>query len=390
MAGISSKILGIHNILKSQQQSFPHVTGLTSIFNGTLTVQVRHRRPGHPINLTRPRFPLWFLRKELVNVDQSLTEPNKQFIEEVVHEKFGPPAIISGLSTYQLKSPLKIEAEPRGEWHKKTRRTGLIGRKIGQQPMWDKNGNRFTTTLIQIVDNHVVKYIPPEEVKDKREIRYRESSRYGLLMVGAESADPQNYTREYCGLFAKAGLMPKKQLCRFFISPEAAIQAGTPLYANHFSVGDVVDIRGKTIDRGFQGVMKRWGFHGMPATHGQTKTHRKGGNTGGGGEKARIWPGTKLPGHMGNRWRVLRGMQVMRINTKYNILYVRGVGVPGPVNGYVYIFDTVLPLRKRKEKPAAFPTFYPEDLEEPLPEDLFHESLHMFSDPSIKHQPEKK
>lgn len=67
---------------------------------------------------------------------------------------------------------------------------------------------------------------------------------------------------------------------------------------------------------GFQGVMKRHGFHGMPATHGQTKTHRRGGNTGGGGEKARIWPGTKLPGHMGNRWRIAKGLKVRNMSSK--------------------------------------------------------------------------
>lgn len=66
------------------------------------------------------------------------------------------------------------------------------------------------------------------------------------------------------------------------------------------------------IDRGFQGVMKRWGFKGMPATHGVTKTHRRPGNIGSGGGKARVMPGTKMPGHMGNRWRVLRGVRVSK------------------------------------------------------------------------------
>lgn len=65
-----------------------------------------------------------------------------------------------------------------------------------------------------------------------------------------------------------------------------------------------------SVDRGFQGVMKRWGFHGMPATHGVTKTHRRGGNIGSGGRKARVMPGTKMPGWMGNRYRHLRGVRV--------------------------------------------------------------------------------
>lgn len=65
------------------------------------------------------------------------------------------------------------------------------------------------------------------------------------------------------------------------------------------------------IYRGFQGVVTRWGFKGGPASHGVTKTHRRPGNIGSGGEKARVWPGQKMPGHMGNRYRILRGLQVL-------------------------------------------------------------------------------
>lgn len=67
------------------------------------------------------------------------------------------------------------------------------------------------------------------------------------------------------------------------------------------------------IDRGFQGVMKRWGFKGMPASHGVTKTHRRPGNIGSGGGKSRVMPGTKMPGHMGNRWRIIRGVRVSKL-----------------------------------------------------------------------------
>uniref|UniRef100_A0A1B6F490 Large ribosomal subunit protein uL3m n=1 Tax=Cuerna arida TaxID=1464854 RepID=A0A1B6F490_9HEMI len=387
MAGITQTVLGFQSIAQLTAKLCPNLNGLTSMLGGAVTVQVRERRLYAPINLVRPRYPLWYLRKEHVNFEEALTESNKQFIEEIVHDKFGPPAIISGLSTYQLKTPLRTEAVAKGEWTPRTRRTGLIGRKLGYQPLWDKKGNRIVTTLIQIVDNHVVKYIPPEEYKPKRVYKYREKNRYGCLLVGAESADPQRYTREYCGLFSDAGLMPKKLLAQFMVSPEAVVQPGTPLLANHFKVGDVVDIRGKTVYQGFQGVMKRWGFHGMPATHGVTKTHRRGGNIG--GPKARVWPGTKMPGHMGNRWRVNRGLKIWRINTKYNVLYVQGRGVPGEINSYVYVYDTLLHLRKAKEKPDAFPTFYPEDLEEPLPEDIYADDVHSFGDPTIMYKPEK-
>lgn len=135
------------------------------------------------------------------------------------------------------------------------------------------------------------------------------------------------------------------------------------------------------MDRGFQGVMKRHGFKGMPASHGVTKTHRRGGNIGGGGEKGRVWPGTKMPGHMGNRYRVAKGLKIYRINTKYNVLWVSGQGIPGETNSIVYVFDTKLPLRK-PSNPVPFPT-YLEDVDENTPEDIFDESVHNFSDPTI-------
>lgn len=125
--------------------------------------------------------------------------------------------------------------------------------------------------------------------------------------------------------------------------------------------------------------MKRHGFKGMPASHGVTKTHRRPGNIGGGGEKGRVWPGTKLPGHMGNRFRILKGLKIWRINTKYNVLYVSGQAIPGETNSIVTIYDTVLPLRQPKDA-LPFPTRI--DAEN-LPEDIFDEEIHQFNEPSI-------
>lgn len=141
----------------------------------------------------------------------------------------------------------------------------------------------------------------------------------------------------------------------------------------------------RRIDRGFQGVMKRHGFKGMPASHGVTKTHRRGGNIGGGGEKGRVWPGTKMPGHMGNRYRVAKGLKIFRINTKYNVLWVSGQAIPGNTNSIVYVFDTKLPLRK-PSKPVPFPTFL-EEIDENTPDDIFDESIHNFADPTIFYEP---
>ncbi|KAK7481729.1 hypothetical protein BaRGS_00027102 [Batillaria attramentaria] len=165
------------------------------------------------------------------------------------------------------------------------------------------------------------------------------------------------------------------------------IITGTPLTAMHFRVGDHVDVQAKTIDHGFQGVVKRWGMKGMPASHGVTKAHRKMGSTGGGGNKAAIWKGKHMPGHMGNRWQILKGLRIWRINTKYNVLYVTGPNVPGNTHGFVRVYDTILPTkRSAPDNHPPMPTWFPEDCQEPVPDELSDEQLFRFSEPSIHHQ----
>lgn len=335
------------------------------------------------------RNPYWFVRKTRAANEDNLTAENQDFIKERVHDKFGPPAIIKGVSTYQnaVQSLVKAEEREKVEWSPKLRRTGVLARKIGNYPLWLKNGKKIHTTLLHVVDNHVVRYIPPEEYKPTQKPTVHDVSKYGCLLVGAESTDPSLLTKEYCGLFKDSGVMPKKHLARFLVSPEAALSPGTPLNVTHFRIGDFVDVRGKTIDRGFQGVMKRHGFKGMPASHGVTKTHRRGGNIGAGGEKGRVWPGTKMPGHMGNRYRILKGLRIWRINTKYNVMWVQGNCIAGDTNSMVYIYDTILPLRKPQISPP-FPTYFEDESEEALPEEIWYETVHDFKDPSITFAPE--
>lgn len=127
--------------------------------------------------------------------------------------------------------------------------------------------------------------------------------------------------------------------------------------------------------------MKRWGFKGMPATHGSTKTHRRGGNIGSGGQKARVWPGQKMPGHMGNRYRKMKGIQIVRMNKDYNVIWVRGQSIPGEINGIVYIYDTVLPLKRKVIQPP-----FPTSLDEFEDSDLYMDGVHDFRKPTITYE----
>lgn len=98
----------------------------------------------------------------------------------------------------------------------------------------------------KVVDNHVVKYTPPEEYEPAMKPAVKPKTKLGCLLVGAESTDPSYLTKEYCGIFKESGVMPKKLLSRFLVSSAGYIPPGTPINASHFRVGDYVDVRGKT------------------------------------------------------------------------------------------------------------------------------------------------
>ncbi|GFR17803.1 39S ribosomal protein L3, mitochondrial [Trichonephila clavata] len=318
----------------------------------------------------------WVPKKRKLT-DDKLMKENKDFLQEVISERFLKPG----------ESPLKEQTNSdRAAWTPESIRCGVIARKIGIYPMWTKSGRKLTTTLLQIVDNHVIRYNPPEIFSQSKHYKRspNDPKAYGSLVVGAESADPQLFTAAYNGLFTEAGCMPKKKLTRFRITVDAKVEPGTPLFATHFRVGDYVNVRGTTKYHGFQGVVKRYKFKGGPATHGCTKSHRRPGCIGG-GRKRGVWKGKKMPGLMGGRKRLIVGLKIWRINTKHNVLYVHGPAVPGVNENYVTIYDSyVNKKRHTEENPPPFPTFSPEDVDEPLPENMYDEDLHNFSDPSIK------
>lgn len=332
--------------------------------------QIREMSRGVKRRTTHP--PYWHVTKNLQKANDALTPENTDFIKEVIQDK------------YSKISPIKGGDITVTEWTPKTIRTGVIAKNLGIYPLWKTDGTKVQCTLLQVLDNHVVRYIPPED--KKRSLRGKVATRAarknkGYLVVGAEATSPEKFTKVYSQLFAEAGLMPKKRLVRFLITPDAALPPCTPLTASHYCIGQYVDVYGKTVDHGFQGVVKRWGMKGGPASHGTTKAHRRVGSIGSGRDKARVWPGKKMPGHMGSERRFNRGLQIVRINTKYNVIYVRGT-VPGATNSYVQIMDTKLPLRKPKVVPPH-PTHFAIEDGSRSTDDLYHESMHPFGVASI-------
>jgi len=296
--------------------------------------------------------------------EEHLTEENQEYMRKSMGAEYGR-------QTAAKLNPLKDEPWPRHEYGEGSRRVGLIAVKLGMMPVWTKAGERHVVTMLQVQDCHVLRCLSKDEF----------DGHTAALVVGAKNVSPFQRSDDSMEMFRMAGVPPKQKVSHFKVSDDAIIKPGTPLYAAHFRPGQYVDITAKTIGKGFQGVMKRYGFKGQPASHGATKTHRRPGASGPGGDPAKVWKGKKMPGQMGNIYRTDYGLKVWRVNTKLNVIYVNG-SVPGWKNCLVKVRDTVLPTRKSALVTPPFPTYFTEEGEE-IDEDLYDEDMFVHTDPSL-------
>lgn len=294
---------------------------------------------------------------------EHLSEENVQFLKKTTAEEYKA-------QTASKLCPLKDEPWPLNEWKPDSVRVGVVAVKLGMMPIWTKSGKKHAVTLLKVQDCHVLRYISKEESEGKT----------AKLIVGGKNVSPFFKSEAAMEIFKEAGVPRKQKVTAFNVTDDAIIKPGTPLYAAHFRPGQFVDVTAKTIGKGFQGVMKRWGFKGQPASHGQTKTHRRPGAIST-NKAAKVYRGKKMPGKMGNVYRTSYGLKVWRINTKHDIIYVNG-SVPGHTNCLVKVKDTKLPNYKDCNKNPPFPTFFA-DGDEKLPEDLYDEEVFQFTDPSV-------
>ncbi|CAH8616948.1 unnamed protein product [Heterobilharzia americana] len=351
--------------------------------------------------------PFWITQQTNPLIDDDITPENKLFLEQ---ERMN---ILTN-----NKSPVIAEQWTQVPWTPYvTQRCGLIAVKLGMYPLWSKTGRKVDCTIFQVPDNHAIRYTPPAEIdkfislqhprhywlNNKHPPSWITQKRWGIQLVGAFSADPIEFTPEWCDIFKKAGVPPKRKLSRFLVSPDAALKPGTPLSVHHFRVGDYLDVTARTINRGFQGVIERWGMKGGCAGHSSTKFHRRMGSAAGSGGP--IDRGKRMAGVMGNRFRNVRGLLILRMNPKLGLIYVLGP-TPGPVHAYCLLHDSWLVNHRRQldVNPPPVPTYLPSigdknnsstldpsiylDSDDDFEQDIYHESIHPSYSPSITYSVE--
>ena len=204
-------------------------------------------------------------------------------------------------------------------------RTAVIAEKVGMMGLFQENGDQLPVTVLKI-DSTVV------------DTRTKEKDGYTAVQIGYKTAKEKHLAKPQKGHFAKLKQEPKRVLKEFRVSEDCLVPAGSVIGANHFVVGQLVDVTGISLGKGYAGVMKKYNFGGDCASHGVSRTHRSGGSTG-----QREWPGKvfknlKMPGQMGNKQTTVQNLEVMAIDEARNLVMVRG-SVPGFDTGIVTITD---------------------------------------------------
>jgi large subunit ribosomal protein L3 len=199
---------------------------------------------------------------------------------------------------------------------------GILGIKLGMTQIFAEDGKVVPVTVVQVGPCKVVQR------------KTAESDGYEAVQIGlVEKRAPRRVTQALRGHFDKAGVAPMRQLSELRIVGDDETKAGDEIQADVFHENDYVDVVGTSKGKGFQGVIKRHGFRGGRATHG-SMFKRAPGSIGQSAYPSRVFPGMRLPGQMGGKRVTVKNLQVVKVDSDDNLIYLRGA-VPGARNSYV-------------------------------------------------------
>ena len=201
---------------------------------------------------------------------------------------------------------------------------GLIGKKIGMTREFFDTGISVPVTVLSIEKGRILDVI----TKEKRG--------YNAIQVGFGKIKNSKLTKQMKGVFAKKSTEAKKILKEFRVDNISEYKEGNEIGLELFKDQKFVDITSKTIGKGFAGVMKRYNFSGLRASHGVSVSHRAMGSTGQNQDPGKVFKGKKMAGHMGDKYRTIQNLEIIKSDLENNLLFVKG-SVPGSKNSLVLI-----------------------------------------------------
>jgi large subunit ribosomal protein L3 len=219
---------------------------------------------------------------------------------------------------------------------------GLVGRKAGMTRVFTDAGDAQPVTVIEVLPNRIV------QVKDSKADGYR------AIQVTFGTRRASRLSKPVASHYAKPGVMPGEKLVEFRLAEGegADLKTGGELKVDLFKEGQVVDVTGATIGKGYAGVMKRHGFAGGYASHGASVVHRAPGSIGQRQTPGRVFPGKRMAGRMGNARRTEENLKVVQVDLERNLLLVSG-SVPGAPGGRVVVRPSVKAAAQKRRKSVS-------------------------------------
>ena len=217
-------------------------------------------------------------------------------------------------------------------------RSGVIAQKVGMMRVFTDSGEHVPATVLQLANCQVIAH------------RTKDKNGYVALQLGSGTRKVRNVSKAERGHFAVAKVEPKRKLAEFRVEESELIPVGAEITADHFVVGQFVDVTGTSIGKGFAGPMKRWNFGGLRATHGVSVSHRSHGSTGGRQDPGKTFKEKKMAGHMGVDRVTTLNLKVVMTDVERGLVLVEGA-VPGAKGGWITLRDAV-----KKALPKEIPT----------------------------------
>ena len=197
-----------------------------------------------------------------------------------------------------------------------------------------KSGQSVPVTVIKVEKGRVLDVIDSEK------------RGYKAVKLGFFKIKNSKLTNQMKGYFAKKNTEPKKVLKEFRVDNSDQFKEGNELGLEIFKDKKFLDVRSKTIGKGFAGVMKRWNFGGLRASHGVSVSHRSHGSTGQRQDPGKVFKGKKMAGHMGDKMRTMLNLEIVKSDLDNDLLYLRG-SIPGAKNTTVYLRESVKVVRRK-------------------------------------------
>ena len=220
-------------------------------------------------------------------------------------------------------------------------RSGVIAQKVGMTRVFTETGEHIPVTVLKLGNCQVLGH------------RTTEKNGYVALQLGSGTRKTVYLPKAERGQFAVSKVEPKRKVTEFRVSEDALIPVGAEIQADHFVVGQFVDVTGTSVGKGFAGGMKRWNFGGLRATHGVSVSHRSHGSTGQRQDPGKVFKGKKMAGHLGDERVSVQNLQIVRVDAERGLLFVKGA-VPGAEGSWVEVRDAAKSaLPKEAPKPGA-------------------------------------